>query len=89
MGAVAQYLGAPVLWDRKLILEHQTRHAEDGVHRRPDLVAHVRQEFAFRLRARLRLASGGVQFGRTLGDALLQAVEHYGEFPVHRFARGQ
>ena len=40
-------------------LEQQAGHADDRVHRRADLVAHVGEELALRLRRRLRRFLGG------------------------------
>ena len=42
---------------RQLGIERQRGHADDAVHRRPDLVAHVRQELALRLRFAFSAAS--------------------------------
>ena len=39
-------------------LEHEPAHPDDGVHRRPDLVAHRGQERALRLVRGVRLAAG-------------------------------
>ena len=54
----------------QLGVECQRRHADDAVHRRPDLVAHVRQELALRLRGVLCRLLGLRQLelrGRPLG----------------------
>ena len=48
---------------RKLGLEHQIAQADDGVHRRADLVAHVGQEFTLGAGRGLRLLLGLAQFG--------------------------
>ncbi len=45
------------LLGRQVAVEHQLRHADDAVHRRPDLVAHVGQELAFRPAAFHRLVA--------------------------------
>ncbi len=51
-------------------LEGEVRQADDGVHRRPDLVAHVGQEHRLHLRRLLGLALGDVQL-LLLRDQLL------------------
>ena len=52
--------------------ESQLGHAENAVHRRPDLVAHVGQEFALGPVGLAGLALGLFQFGRPFLDFLLQ-----------------
>ena len=48
---------------RQLGVEQQAGHADDGVHRRPDLVAHRGQEGALRPRRRLRLLARPLELG--------------------------
>ena len=50
------------LLGRELRLEGEVREADDGVHRRADLVAHVREEHGLHLRGFLGLLLGGDQF---------------------------
>ena len=60
------------LLPRQLAVEQQGGHADDAVHRSPDLVAHVGQEPALRLAGRI-----GPQLGLDqLHLALLDGVEH-------------
>ena len=54
-------LGELALLVRQLGAEEQVRHPDHAVHRRPDLVAHRRQEGALRLRRRLGLLPGGLE----------------------------
>ena len=44
-GRMLDRLGKVPLFGVELRVEQQAAHADDGVHRRPDLMAHVRQEF--------------------------------------------
>jgi hypothetical protein len=46
------------LLGRQLGVEHQLRHADDAVHRRADLVAHVREELALGAAGRPRRSAG-------------------------------
>ncbi len=65
-------------------LEGEVREADDGVHRRADLVAHVRQELALGLRGFLGLLLGQAQFRFQLleiGDVLIDAI-HVGRFSI-------
>ena len=55
VSARADDLGELALLGRQLRAEEEAGHADHGVHRRPDLVAHGGEEGALRLRRRLRL----------------------------------
>ena len=55
VSARADDLGELALLGRQLRAEQEAGHADHGVHRRPDLVAHRGEEGALRLRRRLRL----------------------------------
>ena len=75
----------------QLGVEHQSRHAEDAVHRRPNLMAHVRQELALRstrgLRHLFRLLQLG--FGLTAlshldGELLGPFLDSKGELAAAR-----
>jgi hypothetical protein len=46
----------------ELAVEHEVRHADDAVHRRPDLVAHVREKLALRAAGLHRAVAGVHQF---------------------------
>ena len=56
-------LGELALLRRQLGPEQQAGHPDHGVHRRPDLVAHRREERALRLRRRLRLLARPLELG--------------------------
>ena len=63
-------------------LEQQAGHADHAVHRRADLVAHVRQELVLGARGVLgpslgdrELGDGGAEFGGLRFEALLRALE--------------
>ena len=50
-------------WSRgELAVEHEVGHADDAVHRRPDLVAHVREKLALRAAGLHRAVAGRHQF---------------------------
>ena len=57
---------------RQFTVEREFGHADDAVHRRPDLVAHVRQEIALRAVRGLRLILRGAQRGRLMRQAIGQ-----------------
>ena len=59
----ADDLGELALLRRQLRVEQQAGHPDDGVHRRPDLVAHRREEGALRARRRLRLLARPLELG--------------------------
>ena len=65
-------LEAVALVLRSTAVERQVGQADDGVHRRADLVAHVRQEIALGMAGGLRQARGGLQRLRALQDARLE-----------------
>ena len=65
----------------QLAVEHEIRHADDAVHRRSDLVAHVREELALRPARFHRPVAGvhqfqvaGLEFGRARIDRALEIV---------------
>ena len=58
----------------------QVGHAENGVERGPDLVAHVGQEAAFGAAGLLGLFLGLVQLARACGDQFLEALPMLGQF---------
>ena len=62
-------LGELALLRRQLGAEQQAGHADHGVHRRPDLVAHRRQERALRLGRRLGLLARLLELGDVVVDA--------------------
>ena len=62
-------LGELALLRRQLGAEQQSGHADHGVHRRPDLVAHRREERALRLRRRLGLLARLLELGDVVVDA--------------------
>ncbi len=61
VGAVADRAGVLFLVRGQVGVQHQAGHADHGIHRRPDLVAHVREELALR-------AIGGLRSGESLGE---------------------
>ncbi len=68
-------------------VEHEIGHADDAVHRRADLVAHVRQELALGLVGGLGGVLGRAQFGFrlvALGDVLrnADAAHHFAVLDV-------
>ena len=64
-------LGELPLLAREVGAEQEVGHADHGVHRRPDLVAHRGEEGALRLRRGLGLLAGPLQ----LGDVVVDGVE--------------
>jgi hypothetical protein len=58
---------------------HHLSHAEDAVQRGPDFVAHVGEEFAFRLARRFGLLPGVFEGVLPFADALGHDVERPGE----------
>ena len=87
------------LLGRQLRLEGEMREADDGVHRRADLVAHVREEHGFHLGGFLGLPLGADQFLRLflelarlslrLAEQLLRAQVALQDFQAHRHDRQQ
>ncbi len=63
-------------------LQGQVRHAQDRVHRRADLVAHVGQEVALGLVGGIGLLLGDDQFGRALVDHVFQVLAVAQQFLV-------
>ena len=51
------------LFRRELAVQHEIGHPDDAIHRRPNLVTHVRQELALGLVGGFRGLFGGSQFG--------------------------
>jgi hypothetical protein len=69
------------LFRRQLAVEREAGHAQDAVHRRPDLVAHVGEELAFRAARFHRLVAradevgvAGAQLGGPRFDRLLEPL---------------
>ena len=62
-------LGELALLAGELGAEQQVGHADHGVHRRPDLVAHRREEGALRLGRGLGLLAGALELGDVVVDA--------------------
>jgi hypothetical protein len=58
VSARADDLGELPLLGRQLVVEEEAGHADHGVHRRPDLVAHRGEEGALRLGRGLGLVAG-------------------------------
>ena len=82
-GRAVNDLGIVPLHGAKLTVQQQAAHTDDAVHRRPDLVAHGRQELAFRPRRRFGLVSSQSQVlglapqrRGALGHSLLQMGQH-------------
>ena len=67
VSARADDLGELALLGRQLVVEEEAGHADHGVHRRPDLVAHRREEGALRLRRRLRLLARPLELAEVAG----------------------
>ena len=61
---------------RQLGLLQQRQHAQDGVHRRTDFVAHVGQELALRSRSLLRRLGGAHELGDIDAEAHRMPVGH-------------
>ena len=81
VAAGADDFGELALLRRELGAEEQPGHPDHRVHRRPDLVAHRRQERALRLGGRLRLLAGLLELADVVVDpeeALALAVDREG-----------
>ena len=72
----------------ELGIECQPRHADDGVHRRADLVAHVGEESAFRLIRRDRRILGTGEFGSAGNDEFFELVAVRFQFDLSELAFG-
>ena len=68
-----------LLLRRQLGLERKAGHVDDRVHRRADLVAHVRQKRAFGLVGFLGRGRRALQLGRALRHRLFQLIAMPGE----------
>ena len=73
----------------QVAVEGELGHADDAVHRRADLVAHVREELALRPARLHRLVAcigevgvRGPQFGHAIVDCLLEVVLLNEQLPV-------
>jgi hypothetical protein len=68
VGRAADRLEILALHERQARLEREIGHADDAVHRRPDLVAHVREEHALGAAGVFGGIAGVHQLARALGD---------------------
>ena len=90
IAAVAHGFGEVALLGAERCVEQQAAHADDGVHRGADLVAHHRQEGALGLGGGFGGPLGLAQFllgPHTLGDVAIQAdgkvaIPHFGRRSV-------
>jgi len=79
VAAEAHRLGVVALVGGQLAVEQQPGHADDGVHRRADLVRHGGQEGGLRRGGRLCLLSGGHEVGLALLDQLVLSAQGSGQ----------
>ena len=68
-------------------IHQQIGHADHSVHRRADLMTHVRDEFTLCSTCGLRSPLCGIQFHRAFSDFLIEICENGMQFAINFIAR--